>query len=125
MLVAADILFYILHLAVVLFNILGWIWKKTLRAHIIFVGITLFSWLVLGIWYGFGYCFLTDWHWDIKRKLGETDLPASFITYFFHSLGIPITPYTADMLIVVVFGLAVCVSVYLNFKQIFKKRPIQ
>ncbi len=123
MLVAADILLYILHIAVVLFNILGWVWKKTRRAHIIFVGITLFSWVFLGIWYGFGYCFLTDWHWDVKRKLGETDLPASFINYFFHSLGIPITPYTADMLIVVVFGLAVCLSVYLNVKQILNRHP--
>lgn len=28
-----------------------------------------------------GYCPLTDWHWDVKRELGEANLPASFIKY--------------------------------------------
>ena len=52
---------------------------KTRKLHLISLGLTTFSWLVPGIWYGFGYCFLTDRHWEIKEKFGQTGLPASFI----------------------------------------------
>lgn len=38
----------------------------------------------MGYWFGWGYCFLTDVHWDIKRALGEENLPASFVSYIFH-----------------------------------------
>ena len=31
----------------------------------------------LGAVYGWGYCPCTDWHWDVKRRLGETGLPRS------------------------------------------------
>lgn len=110
----ADIVFYFLHLAVIGFNLTGWIWKKTLSLHLIVAGLTLASWLILGIWYGFGYCFLTDWHWQIKRKLGETGLPNSFVTYFFHSMGVPISPLTADILTVCAFTIAIGISVYRN-----------
>jgi hypothetical protein len=43
--------------------------------------VILASWFVLGAWYGVGYCLLTDWHWDIKRQLGEVNLPNSYIEY--------------------------------------------
>jgi hypothetical protein len=43
--------------------------------------LTASSWLVLGYFYGLGYCFLTDWHWQVKRALGVRRLPGSFIKY--------------------------------------------
>jgi len=76
-----DLLFTLAHLIIIAFNLFGWIWKKTRKAHLIVVGITLASWFILGIWKGWGYCFLTDWHWRVKEKLGETGLPDSFIKY--------------------------------------------
>jgi hypothetical protein len=48
--------------------------------------ITLFSWGVLGIWYGFGYCFLTDWHYQVLRELGETGMPNSYIAFLIERL---------------------------------------
>tara|TARA_B100001248_G_C27399364_1_gene468713 strand:+ start:3531 stop:3797 length:267 start_codon:yes stop_codon:yes gene_type:complete len=42
---------------------------------------TLFSWLVIGYFYGWGYCFLTDWHYQILWARGYQDLPHSFITF--------------------------------------------
>ena len=44
--------------------------------------LTIGSWIGLGFLYGFGYCPSTDWHWDLKRSLGETDLPASWVKYY-------------------------------------------
>ena len=56
-----DLLFIALHIAIKGFNLFGWIWEKTLKAHFVLIVATTLSWLVLGIWYGLGYCFLTDW----------------------------------------------------------------
>jgi hypothetical protein len=36
---------------------------------------------VVGIWYGIGYCPLTDYHWKIKAQLGHEFLPSSYIKY--------------------------------------------
>ncbi len=77
-----DALLTLLHLLVIGFNLFGWIWRRTQRAHLILILLTATSWFILGIWYGLGYCPLTDWQWNIKAQLGERNLPASFITYF-------------------------------------------
>ena len=76
-----DILLTIVHLLIIGFNLSGWIWRKTQRAHLVAILLTAASWLILGIWYGTGYCPVTDWQWRVKEQLGERDLPASFITY--------------------------------------------
>ncbi len=81
-----DILLTILHLLIVGFNLFGWIWRRTQRAHLIVVALTAGSWLILGIWYGIGYCPITDWQWRVKEQLGERGLPASFITYYAEKL---------------------------------------
>ena len=81
-----DILYTIIHLLIIGFNLFGWIWPRTRKAHLITIGVTAASWFILGIWFGWGYCPVTDWQWDVKEKLGERDLPASFITYFANKL---------------------------------------
>src|ERR1044071_7236960 len=82
MLKLADLFFTCLHLAIIMFNMLGWTWPKARKIHLIVVGLTLSSWFILGIWYGWGYCPITDWQWEIKERLGESNLPNSFIKYF-------------------------------------------
>ena len=47
----------------------------------------MFSWVGLGFWFGWGYCFLTDLHWYIKVKNGEALLPGSYITYLLEKYG--------------------------------------
>lgn len=75
---ALDLGLSVVHLAVVLGNLLLWIPRQTRRLHLWLVMATIFSWLGLGVWYGnLGYCFLPDWHWQLKRSLGETELPGS------------------------------------------------
>ena len=111
-----DILFLWLHIVVIGFNLFGWIWWRTRKLHLIVSGITLFSWILLGIKYGFGYCFLTDWHWDVKYKLGQTDLPASFVKYFLDEhTSFVLTDVTVDWITGISFGLAILCSLYLNF----------
>ena len=73
--------FFVLHTVLILFNLFGWLFPEPKRVHFYRLVITLFSWGVLGIWYGFGYCFLTDWHYQVLRTLGETGMPSSYIAF--------------------------------------------
>ena len=111
-----DILFTFFHFAVIFFNLLGWIWQKTRKAHLIFITLTLASWFILGIWYGWGYCFLTDWHWTIKQRSGETALPNSFIKYMADKItGKDIDAAFIDLSTLIVFIMIILITIYVNF----------
>ncbi len=116
MLQIMDICFTLLHLVIIVFNLTGWIWVKTRKIHFYCILLTASSWFVLGIWYGWGYCPITDWQWQIKAKLGEVNLPNSFIKYFADRVtGEAINARLIDILTVVCFFLATGLSVYVNF----------
>lgn len=82
MYVFLNYFFVIFHGSLVLFNITGWAFKRTRRIHLYTISLTILSWVGLGLMYGWGYCPCTDWHWDVKRHLGEQNLPASYIKYY-------------------------------------------
>ncbi len=109
-----DVLLFLMHLIVILFNTTGWIWEVTRKWHLLAVIITLISWFILGFWFGWGYCFLTDWHWDVKRKLGETGLPNSFIQYLAEQCGIVVEPAVTDGITAVVFAFSVLMAFATN-----------
>ncbi|HEY0898697.1 MAG TPA: DUF2784 domain-containing protein [Sphingobacteriaceae bacterium] len=111
-----DVFFTVLHLLIIGFNLFGWIWKGTRKWHLVAVMITAASWFILGIWYGMGYCPITDWQWQVKERLGETDLPASFIKYALDQLtGSDINAATIDSLTAIGFAGAAAMGVYVNF----------
>ena len=114
----ADIFFVVFHTTLTLFNALGWLWKKTRKLNLITLLLTGGSWFILGLFYGIGYCPLTDWHFAILRKLGEKNLPYSYIEYLTERL----TPFNpspglVDTATAVVFFVALGLSVLLNIKQ--------
>ena len=76
-----DFFFISFHTVLILFNMFGWIFRKTRKLNLIVLLLTGASWLILGIFYGIGYCPLTDWHFNILERLGETNLPTSYIAY--------------------------------------------
>ena len=117
MLKVLDLSLEILHIVVILFNCTGWIWKRTRRIHLWVISITAFSWFVLGIWYGWGYCFLTDWAWEVKAKLGVTGLPNSYVQYVFEKIGLQIKSAATDMITVGAFAVSLVMSVVFNFKD--------
>ena len=111
-----DYLLTLLHLLIVGFNLLGWIWPATRKAHFIVVVVTASCWLILGIWYGVGYCPLTDWQWQVKEHLGEQGLPNSFIKYMVDKVSpVAVSSDTIDTLTAGGFAIAAFLSVYLNF----------
>jgi hypothetical protein len=114
--VILDILLTIVHLSIVLFNLFGWIPKRTRKAHLVSLALTAVSWFVLGIWYGMGYCPFTEWQWSVKEKLGEKNLPNNFIEYFLEKItGHDFSSSFVETLITVCFAVAVVLSLYVNF----------
>jgi len=117
-----DILLTLFHFVIIGFNLFGWIWKRTRKLHFIVVCATAACWFILGIWFGIGYCPITDWDWQIKTKLGEQNLPDSFIKYYADKvMGRPVDANLIDTLTAAGFFIAASLSVYLNF--IRKKSP--
>ncbi len=120
-----DILFTLLHIVIILFNVFGWISPKTRRLHFLFILLTAASWFILGIWFGVGYCPVTDWQWNVKRQLGEQILPPSFIEYYAEKIsGNDFSHSFINKVTIVVFLLAALLSVYFNFvhKRIFRQK---
>lgn len=115
-----DYFFLIFHSILTLFNLLGWIWKKTRLANFITLMLTGFAWFGLGLFYGIGYCPLTDWHWTVLEKLGNHDLPYSYLKYLIDRLtGLDVNAQLVEVSTVVGFFIALIMSVYLNF---FRKK---
>ncbi len=113
-----DIFFMVFHFGLILFNLTGWLWYKTRRLHLYVISATIFSWIGLGIFYGWGYCPCTDWHWQVKRALGETDLPASYIKYYLDLVfGFTWDPFLVDVLVAGLGISAFLVSLILNFRN--------
>lgn len=101
----------LLHLLVIGINMFGWIWPRTRPLQRWTLLLTTLSWLGLGAFYGLGYCFLTDWHWSIKRQLGERALPPSFIQYILHNkLGFNFSDFWVDVGTGSVFVLMVLIT---------------
>lgn len=113
-----DTFFLVFHTALIGFNLTGWIWRRTRRAHLVVIGATLLSWVGLGAVYGWGYCPCTDWHWQVKRRLGETDLPASYVKYYLDAwTGLAWDPFVVDVLVAGLGIGAFVVSVALNVRD--------
>lgn len=111
------------HAALVLFNLTGWIWAATRRIHLVVVGLTFLSWFGLGALYGWGYCPCTDWHWQVKHALGETDLPYSYVKYYADRLtGLDWDPLVIDAAVLAFGLLALILSLWMNWRDYRKRR---
>jgi hypothetical protein len=119
-----DLFFVIFHTSLTLFNIFGWIWKKTRMANLITLALTGSSWLFLGLIVGVpGYCPLTDWHFNILYRLGKTDLPASYIKYLVDRLtGLNVSQALVDNATLYGFLVALAISLFLNINDHRKKK---
>ena len=112
-----DFLLFGIHILLISINMFGWIFIKTRKIQLVTILSTTFSWFVMGIWYGWGYCFLTDWEWSVKRDLGEYNLPHSFIHYLANNiLRLNLNSGFLDNLTVVVFVFALIAGIVVNLK---------
>jgi hypothetical protein len=112
----ADYFFLVFHTLLICFNLFAWIWTPLRKWHLATITLTLASWVILGFWYGWGYCPLTDWHWEVLRKLGENELPNSYISYLLSRVfGIDLSAAKVDLFTLIFALLAFLISIRVNF----------
>jgi hypothetical protein len=111
-----DIFFVIFHSALILINLFGWIFKKTRRLNLVILMLTGLSWFVLGIFYGIGYCPLTDWHFQVLEKLGKPSWSNSYIEYLIERLfEVDVSGHLVDRVTLIAYFVALLLSVFVNF----------
>lgn len=114
----ANFLFYAFHTVLIFFNLFGWLHPKLRKLNLISLLVTFGSWFLLGLWKGWGYCFLTDWHYQVLRSLGEKNIPSSYIAFLVKKL----TGWTPSAELVNTFTvglalLALLCSLWVNFRN--------
>ncbi|MDP2053929.1 MAG: DUF2784 family protein [Acidobacteriota bacterium] len=113
---------FVLHTSWIAFNCLGWAWRRTRRWQLLTLTLTALSWFGLGIWYGWGYCPFTDWHWQVRSRLGYAD-PPSYVQLLVEELtGIALTLEEANSLAVGTLVLASVLSIVLNVRDLRRDR---
>ncbi len=66
-----------------------------------------------------GFFPLTEWHWQVLRKMGETGLPESYVQYILDRLmGISVTTSFADRITLPGWLIPTILSVYLNIRAV-------
>lgn len=110
--------FFAFHTLLIFFNTLGWIFRRTRKWNLITLLLTAFSWFVLGIWNGWGYCLCTDWHWRVRDQMGYNDTTNSYIQFLTQQLtGTAISARLTDAVTAIVFFASIVLSVWLNVKD--------
>lgn len=118
----ADTFFFVFHICLIIFNLFGWLFKSLRKWNLITLGLTAFSWFVLGAFYGFGYCFLTDWHWQIRDELGYPNPFNSYIHFLITTVfSISVSERLVDILTGSLFFAALVMSIITNLKD-YKKQ---
>lgn len=118
-----NIFFFVFHTFLMLFNCLGWGWKKTRRWNLITLLLTAGSWFIVGIWYGWGYCFCTDWHWQVREKMGLYDQSNSYVHFLLLKLtGINFQKDLVDKVTLIVFFVSIAISLWLNIRDLVRNR---
>jgi hypothetical protein len=115
-----DYFFFVIHLLFIIFVLTGWMVYRWRRIHLAAVLLIVFSWFFLGIWYGWGFCPLTEWHWQILRRAGQWNLPSSYVAYLVQrTTGMNVQGNWIDILTGTLAFAALVLSVWVNF---FRKR---
>lgn len=123
MLVVQDWALFVAHVGLIIFNMVGWIWPRTRVLHLVTIGLTSFSWFVLGAIYGWGYCVCMDYHANILRQLGHPDANLTFIQLVLKRLfGISASRPVADYLTIGVFALILIATAVVWTRDLIGRR---
>lgn len=110
----SNIFFHIVHLTIILFFLFGWIIEETLLAHFILSVFILLSWFGLGVFYGFGYCLVTDIQWKIKKCMGQEPYTKYYIKYMLDKVtGLDLNPDRVNSVTECTFYIVFFVSTFL------------
>jgi hypothetical protein len=121
-----DILFLVFHTSLIIFNLFGWIWRKTRKINLLTLFLTGLSWSLIGAIVGVpGYCPFTDWHFSILEKLGHADLPSSYVKYVADRItGLSFNPGSIDKVTLYCFLAALIISITVNATDIIRRKRV-
>ena len=123
MLVFLDIFFFVFHTALIFFNLFGWAHPTTRPWNLATLLLTAFAWFGLGIFYGWGYCPCTDWHWQVREAMGQPMHTTSYTVFLVEStLPVSVSRLYMDGVTVAGLFLALFMSIYLNVRDWKRKR---
>jgi hypothetical protein len=113
-----NVAFFVFHTSWVVFNCVGWMWRRTRRWHLATVALTAASWFGLGVMYGWGYCPCTDWHWQVRERLGYRD-PPSYMQLLIAEVtgGLDLPSTAVDVGTVAVLLIVAVLSIVLNVRD--------
>jgi MFS superfamily sulfate permease-like transporter len=92
-----DIMFDILHILLVIFIVTGWLFPNLQKIHLVVVLLTGCSWIIFGN--ELNNCILTEWHFNILRKMGIINLPDTYTQYALKRITGLAIPKTTALLI--------------------------
>lgn len=120
-----NIFFFVFHTVFTLFNIVGWLFSKTRKLNLITLLLTAFSWFVVGIWKGIGFCYCTEWHWQVREHLGYTDQTNSYIHFLILKLtGANLSVSLVETATMIGFAISLIMSVWLNVRDWRRKKSL-
>lgn len=123
LLLLGDGFFWVFHTVLIVFNLFGWAHPRLRRWNLVTLGLTLFSWLVMGIWFGVGYCVCTDAHFAIRRQLGIEDHADSYLVLLVQKISGWNPPIAlVNNVAACCMGAAVLASVALNIRDWKRER---
>lgn len=118
-----DYFFFFFHSSLIIFNSFGWIFPTFRKWNLVTLLLTAFSWFFLGIWFGWGYCLCTDWHWMVRRHLGYHDMSGSYIHFLLLKLtGINYSEKLVNIVTAIVFFSSLIISVWINIRYYKRKQ---
>ncbi|MCJ7588421.1 MAG: DUF2784 domain-containing protein [Candidatus Aminicenantes bacterium] len=121
-----DKFFFVFHSTLIALILFGWAWKKTRLVNLAIILLTAFSWFILGIWYGYGYCPSTDWHWQVRAKLGIRDMPSSYTKFLVDSFtGWDVKQKIVDIFTLILLLGALAASLHANIRTWRKRRGLK
>lgn len=113
-----DIFFFVFHTSLILFNTFGYLFRRTRVYNLATLLITAIFWFGLGIWYGWGYCWFTDLHWQVRDLLGYNDKTNSYIDLLIMKItGLEFQDKMIDTVTVTVFAISLLLSTILNIRD--------
>jgi hypothetical protein len=111
-----NIIFHLIHLSIIIFFLFGWMFERLRFAHFILSLLILLSWCGLGIFFGFGYCLVTDIQWKIKKLLKEEPNTEFYVKYMVDKLtGLNTNPgFVNGMTTCIYFGIFIISTILIS-----------
>ncbi len=106
-----DICCHLMHSALILIFLIGWMVDALRFFHLVLSFLILFSWYGLGLIFGKGYCPVTDLQWKIKRHLGKDPGARFYVKYLIDKItGSDMNEDVIDKMTTLLFFLILIIS---------------